>query len=156
LGFRVQAYGMRKHRDLFTRRQLVALSTASDLVSVARDRLAGDGADDVYADAVATYLGIAVSRPANSNCTLAAWSQNPDQTVNAFGRQALPMTWDFPEVNPFAGAAGDFAVATSAVARCLSFVPWGTTPVVEQLDARHLNGQNRHLVATDPPYYDNI
>src|SRR5262249_3107013 len=117
LGFRVQLYGMTRHRDLFTPRQLVALTTFSDLVGEARERVRGDAAaaglpDDgvslndggagatAYADGVATYLGLGVSKLADYNSSLVLWSQSRDQAKNTFARQALPMSWDFAEVNP--------------------------------------------------------
>ena len=115
-------YGLTKFGDLFTPRQLVALTTFSDLVEEAREKIKVDalkagwlddknGLDEdgkeatAYADAVAVYLGLAVSRSTNTINALAVWSQSREQSVNLFSRQAIPMSWDFPEVNPFAGAA---------------------------------------------------
>ncbi len=117
-------YGLTTYGDLFTPRQLVALTTLSDLVIEARDKIrhdavsagmpddgkcleAGGAAATAYAEAVAVILGLAVSRSANTINSLVVWSQGREQSVNLFSRQAIPMTWDFPEVNPFAGAAGD-------------------------------------------------
>ncbi len=138
--FQTPAYGMSNLGDLFTARQLVALSTFSDLVEPARekalqDALASgmpnsgtrlrDAGDDAvaYADAIATYLGLVVSRSANTLCSLAVWSQSREQTVNVFSRQALPMNWDFPEVNPFAGAAGDFGETAASMAKSIEMTP---------------------------------
>jgi putative DNA methylase len=112
-------YGLRRFRDLFTSRQLVALTTFSDLVSEAREQALLDGASVEYANAIATYLGLLVSRTANTVCSLAVWSQGRDQSVNVFSRQALPMNWDFPEVNPFAGAAGDFGETADSMAKVI-------------------------------------
>src|SRR5690606_24870458 len=125
--FRVQLYGMTKYGDLFTPRQLVALTTFSDLVSKARERLRQDAvavgaADDgialggetisagAYADAVTTYLGLGISKLVDYSSTLVTWSQSRDQATHTFTKQALPMVWDYAEVNPFAGAAGDLEV----------------------------------------------
>src|SRR5450755_2223557 len=121
--FRVQTYGMNHWADLFTHRQLLALTTLSDLVMEARDRVlhnaiaAGAPTGDrlerggteaaAYADAVATYLGLGVSRTTDLGNSLATWSSSRDQTRNLFARQAVPMAWDFVEVSPFAGASGD-------------------------------------------------
>lgn len=68
------------------------------------------------------------------------------------------MTWDYPEVNPFAGAAGDIGETTASMARCVAALPASGRAVVEQLDATasSLGAPASHLVATDPPYYDNI
>jgi putative DNA methylase len=167
-------YGMTKHADLFTPRQLVALTTFSDLVSETREKIKADAVaagipDDnlplndggigatAYADAVATYLGLAVSRSANTICSLTLWSQSRDQSVNVFSRQALPMNWDFPEVNPFAGAAGDFGGTTQSLSKSLATLPSNIQASVQQQEASSGFGLGQNIViATDPPYYDNI
>lgn len=167
-------YGLTRFRDLFTPRQLVALTAFSDLVGEARDRIVRDALeaglpDDgarltdggtgapAYADAVATYLGLSVSRLADIDSSLSAWSPTRDQQKTTFARQALPMVWDYAEANPFGGAAGDLGVTVSSVARTVSALPASTTAVVAQLDATQaVNGVSKPLVSTDPPYYDNI
>ena len=172
LGFRVQEYGMTKWRDLFTPRQLVALTTFSDLVAEARERICtdsvaaampNDGAPlrdggtgaTAYAEAVGVYLAFAVDRMANTLCTIARWTPDRGQTVTAFARQAIPMTWDFPDVNPFAGAAGDYGVSVDGVIKGLSgsTEPQGFTT---QDDATIQSVSIGKLVSTDPPYYDNV
>lgn len=171
LGFRTQAYGILKHRDLFTPRQLVALTTLSDLVPEARARVlahstantgdnlgladGGCGAT-AYADAVATYLGLGVSKLADYNCANVTWSSSRDQAGHAFTRQAIPMVWDFAEVNPFAEAAGDLFVTIRGIAECLENLPAHPVAFVSQLDAQSAGLPKGGLVATDPPYYDNI
>jgi putative DNA methylase len=167
-------YGLRTYGDLFTPRQLVALTTLSDLVMEARDKIhhdalaAGMPDDDkhleeggvaaiAYAEAVAALLGLAVSRSANTINSLAVWSQGREQSVNLFSRQAIPMAWDFPEVNPFAGAAGDFGVTTTSMARSLENVSAQRIGAyVSQADAQTQTISNRKIISTDPPYYDNI
>ena len=157
LSFRVQVYGMTRHRDLFTPRQLVALTTLSDLVADVRLKALSDGASVTYADSIATYLALVVSRLANTHCSLAVWSTGRDQSVNVFSRQALPMTWDYPEVNLFAGAAGDFAETAESASRVIAELGSKTLGVVRQVDATVGNEHERKcLFATDPPYYDNI
>jgi len=118
-------YGMTKHADLFTNRQLVALTTFSDLVSVAKDRAIADAIaaglpdDDVpladggagaraYGEAIAVYLGLAVSKLSDSLATLVTWKPSMNQAIHVFTKQALPMVWDFAESNIFNNAAGDF------------------------------------------------
>ena len=116
----------------------------------------GTGAT-AYGDAVATYLAFAVNRTTNTLCTIARWTPKRDQTVTAFARQALPMTWDYPEVNPFAGAAGDMFVSADSIAKSLCKVRSDAFGQVRQLDATaSIDGLNDPVVATDPPYYDNI
>ncbi len=172
--FKTPNYGMTTFADLFTPRQLVALTTFSDLVEKAREQALADAIksgmrDDgkgiegggtgatAYADAVATYLGFGVSRMSNTLCTIARWTPARDQTVTAFARQALPMTWDYPEVNPFAEAAGDLRVSLQSISDAIDWLPTLESGRVAQLDARASLKQLSNLaVATDPPYYDNI
>jgi len=157
LGFRVQGYGMRKHRDLFTPRQLVALTTLSDLVAEARERVAADSGDPEYANAVATYLGLVTSRLADNSSALVLWSQARDQLVHTFGRQTLSMVWDFTEGSPFSGAAGDVGVAATSVSRVIRSLPACGSGHAAQSDATQaLAAVQRPALATDPPYYDNI
>lgn len=164
LGFRVQAYGMATHADLFTNRQLTALCTFSDLVGEARDRIESDALTagltptdaTHYANDVATYLGLAVSRTTDSLNALTTWSSSRDQSRNLFARQAIPMVWDHAEVNPFAGAAGDPITSLTSVTRALEGLPARD----ERSDVRQSAADRRSyqglVTATDPPYYDNI
>lgn len=154
---RLPMYGMPTWSDAFTNRQLVALTTFSDLVGEARERVKDDGGSGAYADAVATYLGLAVSRTADlTNPSLVTWSSSRDQARNLFSRQAIPMTWDFVEVSPFAGAAGDVGVSVETACKALSNVAAsGVAGVVDQADADG-RGFEGMLLSTDPPYYDNI
>lgn len=174
LGFRVQLYGMTRHRDLFTPRQLVALTTFSDLVGEARERVlvdaraaglpdgvplyeGGTGATG-YADAVATYLAFGVDKNTLTNCTLATWQVNPDRLTQAFSRQALPMTWDYAEANPLSDAGGGYVLTGQALYEVLATLPsHARAGQAKQLDAAAVvNGIHGPLVCTDPPYYDNI
>lgn len=172
LGFRIQEYGMTQWRDLFTPRQLASLTALSDLVKDVRERVTRDALNaglppedkplDVggagaraYADAIAVYLGLTVSKSSNTINALAVWSTSREQSVNLFSRQAIPMAWDFPEVNPFAGAAGDFALSANSVAKSLANCPANLSGVAYQKDAQNVI-LGRKLVSTDPPYYDNI
>lgn len=125
--FSTPAFGMERFSDLFTARQLTALTTFGDLVGEARERVVADataagsalgerleaGGTDAaaYADAVATYLGLAVSRTADLTNSLVTWSSGRDQARNLFARQAIPMAWDFVEVMPFSNSAGDVGVS---------------------------------------------
>ena len=166
LGFRVQLYGMTKHADLFTSRQLVALTTFSELVSEARNHVLVDtrasGLDQdrarLYADAVSTYLACALSRMTDYHCALATWNPTNENIGHLFQRQAIPMAWDFAEANPLDGKL-DFSVAARWVAESLKTVPTGCEPAnVFQYDARleHPPVGESVVVSTDPPYYDNI
>jgi putative DNA methylase len=164
-------YGLTEYRDLFSSRQLVALTTFSDLVEEARERVLADAkrtmtadggrlADggtgaDAYADAVTTYLAFGVNKATNRNCTLSIWETGMNRLAAAFGRQAIPMTWDFAETNPFAGAGGDIEGTIGSVAEVVENLGFGQAGSVVQLDARALDSPGS-LFSTDPPYYDNI
>ena len=165
-------YGMSTFADLFTPRQLVALTTLSDLVAEARARVRRDAIvaglpDDstplrdggtgatAYSEAVGVYLGLAVSRTTNTINALAVWSQSREQSVNLFSRQAIPMVWDYPEVNPFGGAAGDFGATTASVGKTISSA-LELTARVYQADAQTEEFSTARVVSTDPPYYDNV
>jgi putative DNA methylase len=172
LGFRVRAYGMTHWADLFTNRQLLALTTFSDLVSEVRervlrdavaagaspgDRLESGGSDaEAYADAVATYLGFVGSKLADWLSSLCSWIPHVEKVRDTFARQALPMVWDFVEINPFSNSVGNASAHFGWITAALGYVPQsGPAGTASQQDAasRSLEGA---VIATDPPYYDNI
>jgi putative DNA methylase len=171
----VKPYGMEQFSQLFNNRQLVALTTFSDLVQqahvrVKRDALGagleenGKGIDAngfgalAYADAVATYLGTTVSKITSYHCTLGIWRVPEQKTGRAFGRQVFPMVWDYPECNPFAGAGGDWKGAYSDCAKVLADLGSGPAGQAWQAAAQNSEGAAALLavVSTDPPYYDNV
>jgi putative DNA methylase len=117
--------------------------------------ISSDRNSQEYADAIATYMGLAVSRTTNTINSLAVWSQSREQSVNLFSRQAIPMAWDFPEVNPFGGAAGDFGNTTTSLAKTLS-AALSQPAYVSQADAQTQSISAGKVVSTDPPYYDNV
>jgi putative DNA methylase len=165
-------YGFQTFGDYFTPRQLVALTTFSTLIEDARKQAATDAieignADDekrldkggsaatAYGDAIGVYLAFAVDRMANTVCTIARWTPERQQTVTAFSRQGIAMTWDYPEVNPFGGAAGDYSVSVEGVIKGISSStkPQGTAT---QADASKQDISAGKVISTDPPYYDNV
>ena len=167
-------YGLTTFGDLFTDRQLVALTTFSDLVGEAMDLIRGDAAgaglpDDgrplrdggtgatAYAEAVAVYLACAVSRMVNYSATLCVWSSHPKDELakQVFLRQALPMTWDYAETNPFSSAGGTFAVNIEYLRKAVARLPGCGKGTSVQVDATR-DGVRDHVVSTDPPYFDNI
>jgi putative DNA methylase len=175
LGFRVQLYGMLTFGELFTPRQLVALTTFSDLVGEARERIRRDALaaglldDDrgldvggtgakAYAEAVSVYLGMCSSKLSAYHCTLAIWRVPEGKSARAFGRQAIPMTWDYAECNPFAEAGGEISGTMNDCAKVLdafTTTPHGhATQVAAQTDSQTVS--NGKYVSTDPPYYDNV
>ncbi|KAB8333558.1 DUF1156 domain-containing protein [Scytonema tolypothrichoides VB-61278] len=161
LGFRVQNYGLTRHADLFTPRQLVALTTFSDLVAESRERVRRDaeavdvGRVDEYADAVATYLALAIDRLAMTVNSLVRWNPVGEKAQHAFGRQTLSMIWDFADPNLFGSATGSSSAAIDLAADPLSFLGIGLAGTVIQRDAVSIVASNV-VVSTDPPYYDNV
>jgi len=167
-------YGLKTFADLFTPRQLVALTTFSDLVTEARElvlrdavaaglpddgvRLADGGSGaQAYADAVAVYLALGVDRAADRNSAVCSWDSTRDSTRNTFARQALPMVWDFAEANPFSDSTGNFEGAISWIAQVVGETVASAPGYAQQLDATAaVNGVEQPLISTDPPYYDNI
>lgn len=174
LGFRVQRYGMVEWADLFTERQLVALSTFSDLLSDARSlveqhaQTAGMTSDGVqlqdggsgtlaYADAVATYLAFGIDRCASMWTNLTRWNSTGEKLQHLFGRPALSMVWDFAEANPFSDRSGHWSGQLSWVQRAVASAPgWGLGEVSQQEAAARVAEMPNSLVCTDPPYYDNV
>ena len=156
LGFRVQGYGMTRHADLFTNRQLAALSTFSDLVREAGTRLIEDGADPAYADAVLTYLALGVSRLADIQNALCRWENTRSQVRNLFTRQAVSMLWDFAEGGLFSDAAGDFGVSLGSIAAVVEGLPYGQVGSAQQSEVTSSVPDTGVIVSTDPPYYDNV
>jgi putative DNA methylase len=166
-------YGMNTFAEIFTPRQLVALTTFSDLVGEARERVKmdaiaagmpddGKGIDSggtgasAYAEAVGVYLALAVDKIADRNSTVCAWASLREHARNTFGRQAIPMVWDFAESNSFSDSSGNFdGGIVSIVAALHSLIPI-TAGYAEQLDVQSQNLTAIKLVSTDPPYYDNI
>lgn len=157
LGFRVQGYGMTTWGDLFTNRQLTAHTTFSNLVMEARSRVRADSKDDQYANAVVTYLALAMSRITGNSTTICTWNPAPSKegVNNAFRLQTVSMTWDWAELSVFTPGPSDPATSAEWVSRAVALVPATTPAPVEQQDAatRTSNGM---VVATDPPYYDNV
>ncbi len=173
LGFRIGNYGLSKWSDLFTPRQIVALATFSQLVEESREhvrknavaagvsddkkRLRDDGTGaTAYADAVAVYLGFAVDKMTDRNSSNCGWDSSRDSIRGVFGRQAIPMVWDFCESNAIGGSAGSFENAIDQCSRVLDELPGTTNSIARQSDAATQSVSAGKVVSTDPPYYDNI
>lgn len=152
LGFRVQAYGMTRWTDLFTARQLTALDVFTTLVDEVRSKVIADGGTDSYADAVATYIGLAVSRYADLLNTICTWNQTNENVRALFSRQAIPMTWDFVEANPLGSIGLDGPIESVAKSISLGI---GVPGTARQSPAQEADFAGA-VLSTDPPYYDNI
>jgi putative DNA methylase len=166
-------YGMETFADLFTPRQLVALTTFSDLVAEAIDKCRQDAIaaglpDDgigldaggsgalAYAQAVGVYLAFAIDRMAMTGNSLVRWNGVGEKAQHCFGRQALPMLWDFAEPNFFADATGSLSAAIFYSFDPVSYLPSNRYSLVVQADVQTQTISERKVVSTDPPYYDNI
>lgn len=168
-------YGLETFGDLFTPRQLVALTNFSDLVQemhirVKNDALAsglptdskplgdqGTGAT-AYADAVLVYLALAVDRASDYGSAVCSWHNGPKMQAirNTFGRQVIPMAWDYAEGNPFSTSTGNWLKNIEWVAKSLEPLPSNPQGVVRQEDATNQVTSLEKIVSTDPPYYNNI
>ena len=170
---RTPNYGLTTFAALFTPRQLVALTTFSDLAQEAReqvkhDALAAGLTDDgkalcgggngatAYADAVGVYLAMAVSKMSDAQSTLCRWRPTMDASTATFGRQALPMVWDYSEANAFGDMAGDPLVSLKNMMRVVDRLPVMPEGHALQMDAQTQSVGTDKVVSTDPPYYDNI
>jgi putative DNA methylase len=170
---RLPMYGMPTWGDAFTPRQLMALTTFSDFVLEARERVKRDAlaaglSDDgrglaasgtaatAYADAVAMYLGFCVDKMTDTNTCLCSWQVDPPRLRATFGRQALPMVWDYAEANVFGDAAGDFGRCVQSLTEVLDRQDISGSGHALQQDVTVLNSTLPRVFSTDPPYYDNI
>jgi putative DNA methylase len=168
-----RAFGLDEWWKLFTPRQLVALTTFSDLLPEVREKsrndamAAGIPADGVrlrdggsgaeaYADAIVTYLAFAVDKCADYWSSIATWAHQ-GFIRNTFSKQAIPMTWDYAEVNPFSSSTGNWMAMVNWVQKAMDHLPGHGTGESAQLDARvRVRESTGSIVSTDPPYYDNI
>jgi putative DNA methylase len=162
LGMRVQNYGLRHHRQLFLPRQLRTLDAFAGLVREVRDTIERDAIEQkrddarLYAEAVSLYLALSVSKLTVFSTTLARWRAGEGKSAPAFGRQAMPMVWDFAEINPFAGAGGDFGGIVDSASKVLLRLPAKPPGIAEHRSALNAwASSERIILSTDPPYFDN-
>ena len=171
--FKTPNYGLPTFADLFTSRQLVALTTFSDLVGdatgrVRRDAVAAGLPDDgrplreggagatAYAEAVSLYLTLAVDKGADYWSSICSWHVSRQIVRNTFGRQAIPMMWDYAEANPLSAATGNWMAMADWVWKSVGSVPAGIPGIAQQASATDNGRSLARVVSTDPPYYDNI
>lgn len=167
------AYGLNTFDKLFTNRQLTALTTFSSLISdviakVEEDALAagtkndGKGLDAggkgarAYGEAVGVYLAFLVDQIANHSSSVCGWNAPNEQMRNTFGRQAIPMVWDYAECNIFSHSSGSYESLFKRMWEAFESLGNGKIGQAEQFDAQCDCGVHNIMVSTDPPYYDNI
>lgn len=168
-------YGLTRWADLFTDRQLVALTAFSDLVLEAVEQVRADavragwsdgrsatvdaqpGALD-YANAIATYLAFALSRTTDWSNSLSRWESKAQVPQQLFGRHAIPMVWDFSETNILCSSTGSYAASIENLAKSFDKSSSGhvSCGFAVQADAMKQRTSTNKVVSTDPPYYDNI
>lgn len=167
-------YGLTTFSDLFTPRQLVALETFSRLVSEVREHIreyaitsglsddkvslaAGGSGPSAYAEAISVYLAFALSKMADRGSTICTWFTERDSTRNTFARQAIPMTWDFAELNVLLKGTGSFEGAVKWTAESMDGLnPLSARGFAKQADATQIPDLTGVVISSDPPYYDNI
>lgn len=171
--FQPPVYGMNNLGDLFTSRQLVALTTFSDLVTEAREKIRADAVaagmpDDgrgldtggiessSYAEAVTIYLACALSRLASYNNSICHWNMKGGSVAQIFARQAIPMSWDFIEICPLQRMSGNWTGGIEWVCDVFQNLPTLPAGHACQANASAQSLSQNCLVSTDPPYYDNI
>ncbi len=165
----VKPYGLEHFGQLFTQRQLAALATFSELVGGAGHQLARDGRSAVqraalkpdsgeitHAGALALYLAFAIDKGANYWSSLCAWHVTRDGIVSTFGRQAIPMIFDYAEANPLSDSSGNFLLGVEQAAKMLEVLGEGPAGVALQADAATQEASTNKVVSTDPPYFDNV
>ncbi|MFP5274248.1 DUF1156 domain-containing protein [Coleofasciculus sp.] len=159
LGFRVQPYGLLKWSDLFTSRQLLSLMTFVKWVRLAHEEMLQQGYEEEFGKASASYLGIMCDRIADRNSTISRWQSIGEKIGNTFSMQALPMVWDFSEINPLGNASGN---AEGALNWILQFIRQesnsGYPGKLQRSSAMALPIESESLdaVITDPPYFDSV
>ena len=158
LSFRVQRYGFTHWHQLFTNRQLLALTTFSDLIPEVRSLILRHGASEKYADAVCTYLALVVGKISASSCSFAWWQNSGDFVAQIFTRQAIPIVWDFAEANLFSNSTQNWMGQIEWVAKVIDRLSADTNSGAAcQADASTtIHVQDGPVIVTDPPYYDNI
>lgn len=175
--FSSPAFGMDHYDDLFTPRQFTALTAFSEVAAEAQQKIEADAvaagmANDhlplrnggqgakAYGEAVRSYLAFGIDKLTNYSCSLCTWLNQPKNEIvgNAFGRQALPMVWDYAEANLFSNGGGTLLQQLEYICKVLSVcIPdGGSSCEAEQFDAQSDCGLRNIMISTDPPYYDNI
>lgn len=159
--FSPPSYGLGNYGDIFTNRQLVVLEAFAHAIADVPSQVRVDRGDDSYARTIASILGLALGKLAQSNSTQVRWRLRDvnSKAEPAFGRHAMPMVWDFAEANPFGGTVGDWEVQISSVLSGLRSLPADSTPsVTRRSDARTTANEidGPAVIVTDPPYFDQI
>ena len=154
----VQIYGFTRWHQLFTERQLIALTTFSDLMPEIGSLILEHGASVEYADAICTYLALAIGKMTNRGSSFTLWDALTEKLVQVFGRQGIPMVWDFAEGNPFSTSTGNWIGQIDYVSKVVERLPGNiNSGKAYQADASTtIYAKDGPIIVTDPPYYGNI
>lgn len=157
LGFRVQLYGLKKWSELFNDRQKLVLATFTEKILEAADKIMTD--DSKSGLPILAYLAIMFDLLVEKNSTLCRYVTKLEAMPGTFGRQALPMVWDYAEINPFTNVG--WPNIEQRVLRALNHLTSIATTGTGTM--RHASSTSLPFddeffdaVATDPPYYDNV
>ena len=152
------SYGITHWHQLFTKRQLTALITFGDLLAGTRDQIIQDGADTKYADAISTYLALSIGKTTQGCSSYAWWMPTGEKIAGVFGRQVIPMIWDYAEVNPFSDSSQNWMGHITWISKVLDRLPADVNHgMSRQMDASvAIRSGDDSVIVTDPPYYDNI
>jgi len=170
--FKTPNYGLTTWSDLFAPRQLLALTTFSDLIPALHAKVKieaaslgtdttplrdGGAGSTAYADAICTYMAFVLDRLADRGSSICTWDATREMSRNVFARQAIPMAWDFAENNPFSDSSGNWLSALDWVTRVIENLKPHAIATSIQIDAAaNLARHSPSVLSTDPPYYDNI
>lgn len=158
--FWITEYGLTKFGELFTYRQLLSLMTFVKWVKLAHHQILQQGYEEELAKAISTYLGIVCDRLADYNSSITRWIGNKELIGNTFSRQALPMVWDFAEINPLGNASGNAKGALDWILRFIKHESQEYTKpgILQRSSATSISIESASLdaVITDPPYFDSV
>ncbi|MBR1645374.1 MAG: DUF1156 domain-containing protein [Selenomonadaceae bacterium] len=152
-----RGYGFTHWHQLFTNRQLTALTTFSDLIYDVKEQIIDDGGSKDYADVIAVYLSFLIDKLADRGSSFCTWQSIGEKIRNVFGRQAIPMVWDFAETNPFSNSSGCFDNMLDWIIEVAGLIPTNLVDGVASHNAmKDFRLKESVMISTDPPYYDNI
>jgi putative DNA methylase len=156
---RTPLYGILYHWQSFTDRQLLGLSTLQTIIKEKTEQLVNEGKNSEYVMAIRSLLMMAVDRMVDFNNSLCRWNNGNEKIMNLYGRQAIPMVWDYGEANLLGSTVGAWKTCYEYVADCVQVI---LTTTSSKQKAKQFNAskydfsEKSFLVSTDPPYYDNI
>lgn len=157
--FWTPAYGLTTFGDLFTKRQLLALNTFSDLLKDVREKIISEcnyPDKEEYANAIITYLAFLCSQISNHSSSLCGWNAPNSQMRSLFARQAIPMAWDYAESNVFSNSTGSYNNLLDRMTKGFDALGSKVRGFALQADAKVQIVSKDKVISTDPPYYDNI